>query len=219
MESTAARVASSPSSASAAAAAPPPPSAQSGPPTPLDGTYRLEVERSKETFDYTPSPQPPDVTTWWAFRSSCTPSYCSAAAILLDNNDHTQPATAGGGRPVIFRFTDGQWQSRPETVPFPCVGASGLAKTQTTVQTLVLRPNPQGDLVGEMELAVQTDECGQRGSMVRVPAKLSRTTDMPAGVYVPDPVTVPEATSLPSAGAPTTPSAPPPPGMPSKPGR
>jgi serine/threonine-protein kinase len=217
MESTAARAASSPSSASAAAAAPPPPSAQSGPPTPLDGTYRLEVQRSKETFDYTPSPQPPDVTTWWAFRSSCTPSYCSAAAILLDNNDHAQPATAGGGPPVIFRFTDGQWQSRPETVPFPCVTASGPAKTETTVQTLVLRPNPQGDLVGEMELAVQTDECGQRGSMVRVPAKLSRTTDMPAGVYVPDPVSVPEATGLPSTGAPTTPSAPHAPG--SKPGR
>ena len=55
MESTAARAASPPSNASAAAAALPPPSAQSGPPAPLDGTYRLEVERSKETFDYTPA--------------------------------------------------------------------------------------------------------------------------------------------------------------------
>jgi serine/threonine protein kinase, bacterial len=218
MESTAARAASPSSSASAPVAAPPPPSAQSGPPTPLDGTYRLEVERSKETFDYTPSPQPPDVTTWWAFRSSCTPSYCSAAAILLDNNDHSQPAMAGS-RPVIFRFTDGQWQSRPETVPFPCVGPQGVANSQTTVQTLVLRPNPQGDLVGEMELGVQTDECRQRGSMIRVPAKLTRTTDTPAGVYVPDPVSVPEATSPPSSGAPTTPSAPQPPGAPSRPGR
>ena len=78
----AARAASPPSSAPAPVAAAPPPSAQSGPPTPLDGTYRLEVERSKETFDYTPSPQPPDVTTWWAFRSSCTPSYCSAATCV-----------------------------------------------------------------------------------------------------------------------------------------
>jgi serine/threonine-protein kinase len=213
MESTAARAASAPSSAPAPAAALPPPTTSSGPPAALDGTYRLEVERSKETFDYTPSPQPPDVTTWWAFRSSCTPSYCSAAAILLDDKDHTQPG-ATGSRPVVFRFEDGQWQARPETVPFPCVGANGAARTETTVQTLVLRPNPQGDLVGEMELVVQTDECAQRASVVRVPAKLSRTGDTPPGVYVPDPVTVPDNTT------PVTPpsSAPKPPGAPAKPG-
>jgi serine/threonine protein kinase, bacterial len=213
MESTAARAASAPSSAPAPAAALPPPTTSSGPPAALDGTYRLEVERSKETFDYTPSPQPPDVTTWWAFRSSCTPSYCSAAAILLDDKDHTQPG-ATGSRPVVFRFEDGQWQARPETVPFPCVGANGAARTETTVQTLVLRPNPQGDLVGEMELVVQTDECAQRASVVRVPAKLSRTGDTPPGVYVPDPVTIPDNTT------PVTPpsSAPKPPGAPAKPG-
>ena len=216
MESTAARAASTPSSAPAAAAALPPPSATSGPPAALEGTYRLEVERSKQTFDYTPSPQPPDVTTWWAFRSSCTPSYCSAAAILLDDKDHTQPALTGA-RPVVFRFEDGQWQSRPETVPFACVGANGIAKSQTTVQTLVLRPNPQGDLVGEMELVVQTDECGQRASVVRVPAKLSRTADTPPGVYVPDPVTVPEIAGAQTAVSPT-PGASKPSGAPSKPG-
>jgi serine/threonine-protein kinase len=215
MESTAARAASTPSSASAPVAVPPPPSAQSGPPTPLDGTYRLEVQRTKETFDYAPSPQPPDVTTWWAFRSSCTPSYCSAAAILLDNNDHSQPAAAGG-RPVVFRFADGQWQSRPEVVPFPCVGANEVPKSETTVQTLVLRPNPQGDFVGEMELVVQTGECGQRGSTVRVPARLTRTADTPSGVYVPDPISVPDPTSSP---APAAPGAPAPPGGPAKPGR
>ncbi|WAJ46861.1 serine/threonine-protein kinase [Mycobacterium sp. Aquia_216] len=213
MESTAARAASAPPSASVPAAVPPP-STSSGPPAALDGTYRLEVQRSKQTFDYTPSPQPPDVTTWWAFRSSCTPSYCSAAAIMLDNNDHSQPAP--GARPVIFRFTDGQWQSRPETVPFPCETASGAAKSQTTVQKLVLRPNPQGDLVGEMELGVQTDECGQRGATVRVPAKLTRAADTPTGVYVPDPVSVPESADPPSTGTPAPPSAPKPPGAPPK---
>ncbi|WAC89941.1 serine/threonine-protein kinase [Mycobacterium sp. Aquia_213] len=214
MESTAARAASAPASASVAVALPPP-STPSGPPAALDGTYRLEVQRSKQTFNYTPNPQPPDVTTWWAFRSSCTPSYCSAAAILLDNNDHSQPA--GGGRPVVFRFTDGQWQSRPETAPFPCETAGGAAKSQTTVQQLVLRPNPQGDLVGEMELGVQTDECGQRGATVRVPAKLSRAEDTPTGIYVPDPVSVPEPAGPPTGGAPAPPSAPKPPGTPPKP--
>ncbi|CDO87858.1 hypothetical protein AWC29_03090 [Mycobacterium triplex] len=212
MESTAARAASAPTSAPAVAAVPPPTTA-SGPPTPLDGTYRLDAERSKETFDYTPSPQPPDVTTWWALRSSCTPSYCSAAAVLLDNNDHTQPGNVDA-RPVIFQFTDGQWQARPETVPFPCVGPTGITKSQTTVQTLALRPNPQGALVGEMELVVQTDECGQRGSVVRVPARMVRTTDTPSGVYVPDPVSVPDPTGL-LTPAPAVPS----PGVPPRPGR
>ncbi|MEZ0353564.1 serine/threonine-protein kinase [Mycobacterium sp. pR1184] len=200
MESTAARAASVPSSAPAPAAVPPP-TTPSGPPAALDGTYRLDAQRSKETFDYTPSPQPPDVSTWWALRSSCTPSYCSAAAVLLDNNDHTQLANSGA-RPVIFQFTDGQWQARPETVPFPCVGPTGLVKSQTTVQTLALRPNPQGDLVGEMDLVVQTDECGQRGSVIRVPATMARTADAPSGVYVPDPISVPEPTGLLTAAPP-----------------
>ncbi|CQD10603.1 serine/threonine protein kinase [Mycobacterium lentiflavum] len=211
MESTAARAASAPTSAPAPAAVPPPTTA-SGPPTALDGTYRLDAQRSKETFDYTPSPQPPDVTTWWALRSSCTPSYCSAAAVLLDNNDHTQLAN-DGGRPVIFQFTDGQWQARPETVPLACVGPTGIAKSQTTVQTLALRPNPQGDLVGEMDLVVQTNECGQRGSVVRVPATLARTADTPSGVYVPDPVSVPEPTG-PLTPAPAVPGATKPTGKP-----
>ncbi|OBA58283.1 serine/threonine protein kinase [Mycobacterium sp. 1100029.7] len=211
MESTAARAANVPSNSRTVAAALPPPSAASGPPAALDGTYRLEVERSKETFDYTPSPQPPDVTTWWAFRSSCTPTYCSAAAIPLDDKDHTQLASAGG-RPVVFRFDDGQWQSRPEVVPFACVGPSGIAKSQTTVQTLVLRPTPQTDLVGEMELVVQTDECGQRGSVVRVPAKLGRAADTPPNVYVPDPVSVPENGGPTSSSAATQPAAPATPG-------
>jgi serine/threonine protein kinase, bacterial len=211
IESTAERAVNVPSSAPTAAAALPPPSAASGPPAALDGTYRLEVERSKETFDYTPSPQPPDVTTWWAFRSSCTPTYCSAAAIPLDDKDHTQLASTGG-RPVVFRFDGGQWQSRPEVVPFACVGPSGVAKSQTTVQTLVLRPTLHTDLIGEMDLVVQTDECGQRGSVVRVPAKLSRVADTPPNVYVPDPVSVPENGGPTSSGASRQPAAPATPG-------
>lgn len=216
IESTATRVAGAPPSTSAAAVALPPTTASSTPPAALEGTYRLKVERSRETFDYTPSPQPPDVTSWWAFRSSCTPSYCSAAAIPLDDNDHTQLASTGG-RPVVFRFEEGQWQSRPETVAFACVGFSGPAKSQTTVQTLVLRPNPQGDLVGEMELVVQSDECGQRASVVRIPAKLDRVADTPPSVYVPDPVSVPEPSSPPVPVAPSHTSKPP--AASSRPGR
>jgi serine/threonine-protein kinase len=222
-DNTPTRAAGPESSASAPAAVPPPPSTQGGPPAPLDGTYRIEVQRSKQTFNHTPDPQPPNVNTWWAFRSSCTPSYCSAAAIQLDNSDHTQPS-APGGRPVVMRFTDGQWQSEPETAKFPCVGPNGAAKTQTVTQVLVLRPEPRGDLVGEMDVTVQSNECGQQSAVVRVPMAATRSGDSPPGVYVPDPVTIggapkaigpPATTGAPRAtGAPTSTST-----APSGPGR
>ncbi|HSS24225.1 MAG TPA: serine/threonine-protein kinase [Mycobacterium sp.] len=210
------------STATAPAAVPPSPSTPSGPPAPLDGTYRIEVQRSKQTFNYTPNPQPPNVNTWWAFRSSCTPSYCSAAAIQLDDNDHTQPKSPGG-RPIVMQFTDGQWQSQQDTVQFPCVGPNGSARTQTTTQVLMLRPEPQGDLVGEMDVTVQSNECGQKSAVVRVPAVATRSGDTPPGVYVPDPVKVGGAPG--TSGPPTTTTSPIPTGTqtpttaPSEPGR
>lgn len=64
-----------------------------------------------------------------------------------------------------------------------------------------------------MDLVVQTNECGQRGSVVRVPATLARTADTPSGVYVPDPVSVPEPTG-PLTPAPAVPGATKPTGKP-----
>jgi len=217
------RAADPQSSASVRAAGPSPPGTPSGPPAPLDGTYRIEVQREKQTFNYTPDPQPPNVNSWWAFRSSCTPSYCSAAAIQLDNTGHTQ-ASAPGGRPVVMRFTNGQWESQPETANFPCVGPNGAAKTQTMTQVLILRPGPQGDLVGEMDVTVQSNECGQKSAVVRIPTAATRSGDTPPGVYVPDPVTIggapnasgpPATTGAPTATARPTPTA----TTPSGPGR
>jgi serine/threonine protein kinase, bacterial len=199
------RAASPESSASAPAGVPPTSSAPSGPPAPLDGTYRIEVQRAKQTFNYMPDPQPPNVNTWWAFRSSCTPSYCSAAAIQLDDKDHTQPSRPGG-RPVVMRFADGQWQSEPETAQFPCVGPNGATQTQTMTQVLILRPEPQGDLVGEMDVTVQSNECGQKSAVVRVPTAATRSGDTPPGVFVPDPVTIGGAPQ--ASGPPTTTDAP-----------
>ena len=46
---------------------------------------------------------------------------------------------------------------------FPCVGANGVASAQTTMQVLSLRPQPQGDFVGEMTVTVKSNECGQQG--------------------------------------------------------
>ncbi|OSC42363.1 serine/threonine-protein kinase [Mycobacterium decipiens] len=187
---TSTEVAGPPTSASAAPSAPPA-SAPVTAPAPLDGTYRIEIERSKQTYDYTPTPQPPDVNTWWAFRTSCTPAECLAAATMLDDTDHTT-AKSPPVKPFLMQFGDGQWKSRAETVQFPCVGPNGSASTQTTTQVLSLRPQPEGDLRGEMVVTVQSNECGQQGAVIRIPAVASRSGDLPSAVTVPDPATIPD---------------------------
>jgi serine/threonine-protein kinase len=182
--------AANPTTSPSAAPVAPTASTPAAAPVPLDGAYRLEVQRTKQTFDYTPDPQPPDVNTWWAFRSSCTPGPCAAVGVLLDDNDHTQAKSPGGG-PVVLDFRDGRWLSRPEKSTFPCIGLNGIAGTHATTQVLSLRPQPQGDLAGEMTVTVQSNECGQQGAVLRTPAVATRSGDVPPDVPVPDPATFP----------------------------
>src|SRR6516165_2723265 len=156
----------------------------------LDGAYRLEVQRTKQTFNDTPDPQLPDVHTWWAFRSSCAPSSCAAVGVPLDDTDHTR-ATSPGGAAVVLDFRDGRWLSRPEQATFPCIGPNGPLRMQTTTHVLSLRPQPQGNFVGEMMVAVQSNECDQQGAVLRMPAMVTRSGEVPPGVTVPDPATLP----------------------------
>ncbi|MGO9928989.1 MAG: serine/threonine-protein kinase [Mycobacterium sp.] len=185
-------VAARPTTSASAAAGAPTAGAPVAAPVPLDGTYRLEVERTKETFNYIADPQPPDVDTWWAFRSSCTPAACVAAAVQLDDNDQQQAASPAR-RGLIMQFSDGEWQSKPEDAQVACVGPNGITQTQATTLVLSLRPQPQGDLSGEEAVTVQSNECGQRSAVMRIPAVLSRSGDAPPAVAVPDPATVPDA--------------------------
>jgi serine/threonine protein kinase, bacterial len=174
------------------------------PPVPLDGTYRLDVQRTQQTFNSMADPQPPDVTTWWAFRSSCAPGSCTAVGVPLDDTDHTRPQSPGG-QPVVLDFRDGRWVSRPEQSTFPCVGRNGVAATHATTQVLSLRPRPQGELVGELTVIAQSDECGQRGAVLRAPAVATRSGETPPGVGVPDPAAV---SSDPAVSTPVPPGPP-----------
>ncbi|ORA84095.1 serine/threonine protein kinase [Mycobacterium malmoense] len=192
-DTTAAPAARPTTSASAAPTASTPAAA----PVPLDGTYRLEIQRTKQTFDYTPDPQPPDVTTWWAFRSSCTPGSCTAVGVLLDDGDHTQ-AKSSDGEPVVLDFRDGRWLARPEKATFPCIGLDGVQATHATTQVLSLRPQPRGEFAGEMTVTVQSNECVQQGAVLRAPAVAIRDGDVPPGVTVPDPAVIPESPTAPS---------------------
>ncbi len=67
-------------------------------------------------------------------------------------------------------------------------------------QVLSLRPQPQGELVGEMTVTVQSNECAQQGAVIRAPAVATRIGDVPPAVTVPDPATVPDT---PTAATPT----------------
>ncbi|OOK81741.1 putative serine/threonine-kinase pknI domain protein [Mycobacterium kansasii] len=80
--------------------------------------------------------------------------------------------------------------------------ANGAASTQATTQVLSLRPQPVGDLVGEMVVTVHSNDCGQQGAVIRIPAVASRSGDLPPAVNVPDPVTIPE--NPPATTTPTT---------------
>ena len=138
------------------------------------------------------------MNTWWAFRSSCAPTSCTAVGTLLDDNDHTQ-AKSPGGEPVVLDFRDGRWLSRPEKSTFPCIGSSGAEAMHATTQVLSLRPQPQGEFVGEMTVTVQSNECDQRGAVIRVPAMATRSGEVPPDVTVPDPATVPAIPDSPAA--------------------
>ncbi|OBK12910.1 serine/threonine protein kinase [Mycobacterium asiaticum] len=198
--------AGSPATTTTTAASTTPSGAPAAAPTPLDGTYLIRVQRSKQTFDNTPTPQPPDVATWWAIRSACTPTRCLAAATLLNDRDHTREKSPDV-HPLLLEFQEGQWRSRPETTKFPCIGPTGMPSTQTTVQVVAFSPQPQGSLVGEMTVTVKTDECGQQGGVIRIPTQAGRTGDIAPGVNVPDPIRVTPTTSDPptvTSTAPTT---------------
>lgn len=177
-------------------------------PVRLNGMYRLQVERTRQTYNYTPEPQPPDVNTWWAFRSACMASSCTAAGLQLDDTDHAR-ARSPGGEPVVMDFRDGRWLSRPETDNFPCIGPHGARGTHVTTQVLSLRPQQQGDLSGELTVTVQSNECAQQGAVLRAPVLVSLSGEVPMDVIVPDPATLPENPAPPAtstSASPPTPS-------------
>jgi serine/threonine protein kinase, bacterial len=153
----------------------------------LDGGYRLDLNRVQQTYNETPDPQPPNVTTWWAFRSSCTPVGCLASGVLLDDANHQTRNAAAGGLFVVLDLRAGAWQSRPESVQFPCRARNGTAALETTTQVISLRPQSHSSLQGTMTVTVQSDECGQIGGRIVIPAVAVRVSDVPSGVDVPSP--------------------------------
>jgi serine/threonine-protein kinase len=189
--------ASSPGIVTTTVAAAPTTSASRQPLVVLDGGYRLELDRSQQTYNDTPDPQPPNVTTWWAFRSSCTPTGCLASGVLLDDDNHQTASNTAGGRSVVLDLRDDAWQSRPETLQFPCAALNGTAAKETTTGVMSLQPQGHSSLRGMMTVTVQSNECGQIGGRIVIPAVAVRVSDVPPGIDVPSPP--PTSTSAPVA--------------------
>jgi serine/threonine protein kinase, bacterial len=164
----------------------------------LDGSYRVDVNRADETYNKTPDPQPPNVSTWWAFRTACTPTECVATGAMLDDNDHQKLSPAGGDKPLVLDFRDGAWQSRPDKVLFACLGPDGAPAQQSTTQAIKLQLS-DGALSGTMTVTVDSDECSQQGATIEIPAVAAHVAQVPPGVLVPGPPTL-----TPPAPAPPT---------------
>ena len=186
---------------SAPAAAPTPTRSHDypGPGEVLDGSYRVDINRAQETYNQLPDPQPPNVSTWWAFRTECAATSCVAFGTLLDDTNHQQVSATGGDKPLVLDFRDGAWQSRPDKVLFPCLGPDGAQAVQTTMQTIRLQP-AHAALRGLMTIKVQSDECRQQGAAIEIPAVAAHISDVPPGVVVPGP-----PISAPAEPSPTTP--------------
>ncbi len=112
--------------------------------------YRYDFTFTNDTVMGAPLPPPKDGepksrTDWRAFRSTCTPTGCTATSIALDDKNHqiayTPPST-------------GQWMCE-------VVDGEYVPGEQTVLDTSSLKPQPDGNLRGLLTMTVDRKEwCG-----------------------------------------------------------
>ena len=174
---------------------------------PLDGVYRIDIDRTKQTVMGAPlAPDPPDPpgtgTSWWAYRSSCTSKGCVATGTALDEHNpqqaRTPPLTAQ------FHFVDGHWHRAPSQFQAPydrCLSADGKSAVKgedTEEVTWSAEPQSDGTLRGVYTNTGLTNECGLAGVVRQSPIVLTRVGDVPPTVTVADPATVTPSSSTPA---------------------
>jgi serine/threonine-protein kinase len=167
----------------------------------LDGAYRLDYDRAKQSSNGV-IPNNGAQTSWWAFNSACTSTGCAATGTKLDNVNHQGEKTTGTGNTGVLHFVDGHWQSAPRELQTQCGAARGT-QTATQVETVVwsLTPQPDGTLHGVQTQTVQSNECGAQGAMLRIPVVATRVGDVPPGVAVADPAQASANTAVPATAS------------------
>lgn len=156
----------------------------------LDGTYRLDFDRSKRTSNGQSIRHDGVATTWWAFHSGCAPNGCAATGVRLDDATHEVADTADGKPGYTLRFVAGYWQGAPQQQMVSCRETSGTTTTQQETVSLSLAPQADGSLRGVQTETVRTTECGAQGAVLRVPVVATRVGDVPPEVTVGDPAQV-----------------------------
>ncbi len=171
---------------------------------PLNGSYRLDYDRAKQTSNGVIRTNGGD-TTWWAFSSACTASGCAATGTKLDEASHTSAKSTGTGNASVLHYVDGHWQSEPRRLQAQCKKARGAPMvTQSETVVWSLTPEPDGTLRGVQTQTVRTNECGSQGATLRIPVVGSRTGDVPPDVTTADPAMAANQTPAPvGAPAPT----------------
>jgi serine/threonine-protein kinase len=167
----------------------------------LDGDYRLDYDRAKQSSNGV-IPTNGAQTSWWAFLSACTSTGCAATGTKLDNVNHQGAKTTGTGNTGVLHFVDGHWQSAPRELQTQCRTAHGT-QTSTQSETVVwsLTPQPDGTLRGVQTQTVQSNECGAQGAMLRIPVLATRVGDVPQGVGVADPAQASANTAVPATAS------------------
>ena len=168
---------------------------------PLNGSYRLDYDRAKQTSNGVIRTNG-GATSWWAFSSACTATGCAASGTKLDETSHTEAKTTGTGNTGVLHFVDGNWQAEPRQLQLPCrTSRGGPMSTQSETVVWTLTPEPDGTLRGVQTLTVQSNECGSQGATLRTPVVASRTGDVPADVTIPDPAQAANNTASPVGAA------------------
>jgi serine/threonine protein kinase, bacterial len=171
---------------------------------PLNGTYRLDYDRAKQTSNGVIRTNGGD-TSWWALSSACTASGCAATGTKLDGATHSYAKSAGTGNAAVLHYVDGHWQSEPRQLQAQCrKGREAPILTQSETVVWSLTPEPDGTLRGVQTQTVKTNECGSQGATLRIPVVASHTGDVPPDVTVADPARAANQTAAPiGAPAPT----------------
>lgn len=194
-------LAARPAAQAAPAAAPTPVSAT--PARVLDGTYRLDYNRSKRTTNGTPIRHDGVDTNWWAFHSVCTTNGCAATGVQLDDANHQAVSTIDGGQSDVLRFVAGYWQGAPQQERVGCRQQNGPVRaTQEETVSWSLAPQSDGTLRGVETETVRSNECGAQGSVLRVPVVATRVGDVPPGVALADPAQMVSAPAAPAKPSP-----------------
>ncbi|MDM4141388.1 MULTISPECIES: hypothetical protein [Mycobacterium] len=175
---------------------------------PLDGTYLVQADLAKQTENGAPYPDREskgDNIVWWAFRSSCRPTGCTATGTELDVNNHR--VASNPSHTAELHFVNGRWQRKPvrAQVQHPkCLGADGksvVAGADTRLVTWSLEPQPDGTLGGVLTDTTMTNECDPQGTVLQAPLLATRTGDVAPSVSVADPTSVVVSTTADTAAS------------------